>query len=409
MNDVRPDRPDSGTRPELQQVLRDSRLPALIWVILIYGSALYSQLPRIAAWSELNLFTALILIHLLLHGYAGSIAARTPWLYFVAQGFIVWCCALALPSADSIIVVSLLTALAGQSIGVYPQRMKVLRVCIFYGILFTASLIWRGTTGDLPSILPTLLFILLFVIGYASLFYKQVRVKLRTQLFLHELERAHRKVEELTLANERQRMARDLHDTLAQGLAGLIMQLDAVDAHLENHNSQRAHEIVRLSQSQAKRTLAEARSAIDDLRSSGAEVMDLAEAVQKEAEQFSHMTGIRVSTRLPLPHPVVPKLILEHSLHILREGLANTAKHAQATSAQITVSASGKEIGLTLTDNGIGFDTRLIREASGSYGLMGLYERARIIGGELDITSGQQGTRVSVRIPLHQEDTTYDH
>jgi NarL family two-component system sensor histidine kinase YdfH len=345
-----------------------------------------------------------MLIHLLLHWYAGSIVNRRHWIYFVVQGLVVWGCALLMPGAYSVIFVSLLTVVVGQSIGVYSRRLKVLWVCTFYCILFSFSLIWFETNEDLPSTLKSLFFMMFFVISYASLFYKQVHAKLRTQSFLCELERAHRKVEELTIANERQRMARDLHDTLAQGLAGLIMQLDAMDAHLENENTQRAHEIVQLSKAQAKRTLSEARRAIDDLRSYSAEVIDISKAVQDEAEHFSHMTGIHISTQLSIHHPVVPKLILEHSLHIIRECLANTAKHANATKVEVVVASRENVIELRITDDGIGFDTKLIEKQSGSYGLIGLYERARIIGGNIKIESGKQGTKVSVRIPLQQED-----
>ncbi|MCQ6560946.1 sensor histidine kinase [Paenibacillus mendelii] len=397
-------KPYEGFRSDTPNVLRDSRLPVLIWVILIYLSVLSFQIPMFPILLEFIIFTGLILIHILLHWYAGSVADKRPWIYFVTQGFIVWGCALLMPEAYSVIFVSLLTVLVGQSIGVYSQRLKVLLVCTLYCTLFSFSLVWLGTTEDLPATLPSLIFVMVFVIGYATLFYKQVRVKLRTQLFLRELERAHRKVEDLTIANERQRMARDLHDTLAQGLAGLIMQLDAVDAHLENDNMHRAHEIVQLSKAQAKRTLSEARSAIDDLRSYSAKVIEISKAVQDEAEHFSHATGVHISTQLSIPHSV-PKLIFEHSLHIIRECLANTAKYANATNVEVVVAARENVIELRITDDGIGFDTNLIGKQSGSYGLIGLYERARIIGGDIKIESGKQGTKVSVRIPLQQEDT----
>jgi NarL family two-component system sensor histidine kinase YdfH len=398
-------KPYERYRSDAQNVLRDSRLPVLIWVILIYFSVWYSQSPLFPALIDFIIFTGLILIHILLHWYAGSVVDKRPWIYFVVQGFIVWGCALLMPKAYSVIFVSLLTALAGQSIGVYSQRLKVFLICTLYCALYSFSLVWLGTTEDLPSTLPSLFFLMVFVIGYATLFYKQVRVKLRTQSFLRELERAHRKVEDLTIANERQRMARDLHDTLAQGLAGLIMQLDAADAHFENDNIHRAHEIVQLSKAQAKRTLAEARSAIDNLRSYSAEVIEISKAVQDEAERFSHATGVHISTQLSIPYPMVPKLIFEHSLHIIRECLANTAKYANATNVEVVVAARENVIELRITDDGIGFDTKLIEKRSGSYGLIGLYERTRIIGGDIKIESGQQGTTVSVRIPLQQEDT----
>ncbi|BBH24372.1 histidine kinase [Paenibacillus baekrokdamisoli] len=389
---------------DTSNVLLDSRLPTLIWVILIYFSVLISHIPISPKLVEFIFFTGLILIHMLLHWYASSIVDKRPLLYFMTQGIIVWGCALLMSDDYSAIFTTLTTGLLGQSIGVFFQRRKMLLVGIIYYTLFSVSFVWFGPSEVLASFLPSLIVVMVIVISYASLFYKQVRVKLRTQLFLRELERAHRKVEELTIANERQRMARDLHDTLAQGLAGLIMQLDAVDAHLENGNMHRAHEIVQLSKAQAKRTLSEARSAIDDLRANSAEVLDLSKAVQDEAERFSHATGVHISTQLSNPHSV-SKLIIEHSLHIIRECLANTAKYAMASNVEILVATREDAIELKITDDGIGFATKLIGKQSGRYGLIGLYERARIIGGDIKIESGKKGTQVSVRIPLQQEDT----
>ena len=395
----------NNTPSDIQHILRASRVPALIWVILVYISVLVVQLPLIPTWFEMINFTGLILIHMLLHWYAEFIVIKKPWFYFLTQGLVVWCCALIVTSAYSSILVSLFTALAGQSIGVYAQRLKVFYVCTFYCILFSLSLIWIETTENLLSTLPPLLFVMFFVICYASLFYKQVQVKLRTQSFLRELEQSNRKIEDLTIANERQRMARDLHDTLAQGLAGLIMQLDAVDAHLENKNTPRAHEIVQLSKDQAKRTLSEARSAIDDLRSYSVERIDIIKAIQNEVEHFSRTTGIHISTHLSMPQLVLPKLIFEHSLHIIRECLVNTTKHANATNVEIVLTSRENIIELKITDDGTGFDTKLIEKQTGSYGLIGLYERASIMGGTIQIESGIKGTTTIVRIPLKEEYT----
>ncbi|WP_340023684.1 sensor histidine kinase [Paenibacillus sp. FSL K6-1096] len=401
-------KPYPGLRSDTQNVLRESRLPLFIWSIFVYFTVLFAQIPMTARPLDYIAFTVLMMIHILLHWYAGSVVHRKHWIYFVVQGIVVWGCAIFMPQVYSVIFVSLLTVVVGQSIGVYSQKLKVFWIFMLYSVFFACSLIWFETNEDLTSTLRSLFFTMFFVISYATLFYKQVHAKLQTQSFLRELEQAHSKVEELTIANERQRMARDLHDTLAQGLAGLIMQLDAVDAHLENGNKERAHEIVQLSKAQAKRALAEARSAIDDLRLYSVEAIDITKAVQDEAEHFSHMTGIRITTKLSIRHPVIPKLIFEHSLHIIRECLANTAKHANATNVEVVVASNEDVIELTITDDGIGFDTRLIEKQSGSYGLVGLYERARIIGGKIKIESGQQGTSVSIRIPLQQEASTYE-
>lgn len=103
---------------------------------------------------------------------------------------------------------------------------------LLYGLFCVAIGINYGL-DDLPLLIPVLFIILSIIIFYTVLYNRQVNERQRMGYFLRELEQAHQKVEELTLSNERQRMARDLHDTLAQGLAGLIMQLEAVDAYLQ--------------------------------------------------------------------------------------------------------------------------------------------------------------------------------
>ena len=121
-------------------------MPVLIWVILVYISILFIQLPQIPTWFEVINFTGLILLHMLIHWYAEFIIIKRRWIYFLTQGLVVWCCALFIPTAHTSIFVSLLTALAGQSIGVYySQRIKVFFVCTFYCILFSLSLIWLET------------------------------------------------------------------------------------------------------------------------------------------------------------------------------------------------------------------------------------------------------------------------
>ena len=102
---------------------------------------------------------------------------------------------------------------------------------------------------------------------------RQADARVKAQELLAELEAANRRltesadqIEDLTLANERQRMARELHDTLAQGLAGLILQLEAADSHLASGHPDRAQAIVQQAMTRARETLAESRRAIDGLR-----------------------------------------------------------------------------------------------------------------------------------------------
>lgn len=226
---------------------------------------------------------------------------------------------------------------------------------------------------------------------------------MQAQTFLRELEMAHKKVEELTLANERQRMARDLHDTLAQGLAGIIMQLEAIDAHLTKGGTKRAHEIVQQSMSQARRALAEARQAIDDLRSQPAVEIDFSESVREEIERFTLATGIPVQLELDLKG-TLPILVLEHGQHIIRECLTNVAKHAHARHLFIRIVQYEQQLLTVIRDDGKGFNTRMIGKRVGHYGLIGIKERVRLLGGTIEIESTtQKGTTIEIEVPIAKE------
>ena len=127
-----------------------------------------------------------------------------------------------------------------------------------------------------PTWLGTAVVMMVFVLIYVLMFMRQMSARQEAQTLLAELETAHRQlaeyaqeVETLTLEAERQRMARELHDTLAQGLAGLILQLEGLEAHLERGNLAKVVEIAAQAKGRARSTLAEARQAIGDLREQG--------------------------------------------------------------------------------------------------------------------------------------------
>ncbi len=157
-----------------------------------------------------------------------------------------------------------------------------------------------------------------FVVIYVTLYMRQNEAREQAQSIAAELETANRQlsdyaaqVEDLTIANERQRMARELHDTLSQGLAGLILQLEAADAHLTNNRNDKAQSIINNAMKQARVTLADARRAIDDLRQPSLD--DLDSALRREIDRFTDATGIPAlfhsDPTPPLPAPVTETLI----------------------------------------------------------------------------------------------------
>jgi NarL family two-component system sensor histidine kinase YdfH len=282
------------------------------------------------------------------------------------------------------------------------KKKAVAVICILACSALNFLTIMQG--GDLLWYVAGILPMTIFVVMYVVLYSRQADARVKAQGLLTELEAANRRltesadrIEDLTLTNERQRMARELHDTLAQGLAGLILQLEAADSHLASGRPERAQSIVQQAMTRARDTLAESRRAIDGLRAEP--TGDLEDAVRSEAGHFTSASGVPCSLALALDRPL-PEAIRAVALRAVAEGLTNIARHARAQRASVAVRAGGDALEIEVTDDGIGFDAA-DTEPAGHYGLIGLRERVRLAGGTVEINSGPgKGSSLTVRIPI---------
>ncbi|MEK4059972.1 MULTISPECIES: sensor histidine kinase [unclassified Paenibacillus] len=382
-----------------------SRLPTLIWVSIVYAGTIILQFIKEPLILEGAVFTGLFTVHVLLHWNSYRVTHNKFWLYFTVQAALIYLCAILMRDGYQAVLIGLLPILIAQSLSFSFRVKRAVFVSLISIVVFFDSALTVGDTGELILFLPIFILMLIIVLAYANLFFKQVQERLRIQSFLEDLREAHEKVEELTLANERQRMARDLHDTLAQGVAGLIMQLEAADAHMSQNHAERAQEIIRQSMQHARRTLAEARRAIDNLRLKSAPEVDFKEAIGDEIEHFNDATGILVSTEYHL-NKRLSRLLMEHSLHIIKECLTNIARHAKADKVWVVVSTQNERLSIEIRDNGIGFKTDDIGKDVGHYGLLGIKERVRLIGGEINVDSNSEGTRIKLETPFIEGELT---
>lgn len=379
----------------LMNELFESRVTVLIWVSVVYVAAMLMQFIHEPQILRSIVFTGLFTVHVLLHWNFYRISNKQFWLHFAVQGVLIYICAILLPDGYQAVLIGLLPVLIAQSLAFSYRIRNVVFVSVISLMLFFDAALTLSDTDGLIFILPFFALMLIVVVAYALLFFQQVQERLRIQNFLRDLKEAHMKVEELTLAGERQRMARDLHDTLAQGVAGLIMQLEAADAHMTQGNTERTQEIIRLSMKQARRTLAEARLAIDNLRLKSALELDFREAVEAEVQHFKDATGIDAVTQLQLTKRL-SRMFMEHSLHMVKECLTNIARHAQADKVWVSVSDQNDRLSIEIRDNGIGFSANAIGKEPGHYGLLGLQERVRLICGKMEVDSSQAGTSITI-------------
>lgn len=381
----------------------------LYWVLTAALGFLYywslATVPELSEPTHLISFTTLMLIHAILHWAGPSIATRRRWLlpYFVMQGALIFTIIVMAPAGG--FIYGLYWAMAGEAAMILADLRSASITIVGYmalsAINFGLQLGWEMLPALIAYIAPMTFFILV----YALMFQRQAKARQQTQALLAELETAHRQlaeyavqVESLTLSHERERMARELHDTLAQGLAGLILQLEAVDTHLSRGSLDRAQNITVQAMARARATLADARRAIDDLRQSDTD-RDVESIVRSEVERFTTATGIDCDLDLEITSKI-PEPVAGHVLRIISEGLTNIARHARAENVSLQLEAHNGVLEMEIKDNGCGFDSSA-QASSGHYGLIGIRERTRLAGGTLEIQSKPgEGTILRLRFPL---------
>lgn len=379
-----------------------SKVPMVAGIIIIYLVTIFGQssneLPPNAAIG----FTIAIIIQLIVYLFSDAIFKNKYGLYFFVQGIITLGYAIMAPDGFKPIFLGIIPLFVIQSMMIYNDTIKVIITTVFfYSIFFGATIIFSGGRELIKSV-PTLIIITIAIREYSAILFKQVKLRIQAQKLLQELELAYEKVEELTLINERQRMARDLHDTLSQGLAGLIMQLEAVNANLNNNNMKRAQEIVKIAMEHSRRTLSDSRMVIYNLRSQIKDEVDLAKIVEKEISYFRNISNIFITENICIKSQITVRLS-KHILFIVREALNNIAKHSYAENAFVEIKEDYNQIKIYIKDDGIGFDVKILDMRFGHYGVLGMTERVKAINGKIKIESKRKtGTNIIIIIPIEK-------
>lgn len=208
------------------------------------------------------------------------------------------------------------------------------------------------------------------------------------------------------ILDERNRMARDMHDTLAQGFTGVIVQLQAAE-HARAHGSaaDMASHISRASEL-ARRSLGEARRSIRALRPEALESGSLCAALESLLEQVTANTTLRATFTTRGEPRVAARATEENLLRIQQEILTNSLKHSGATAVSATLSFDAEGLRLDVQDDGRGFDPRARHDG---LGLLGIRERVHQLGGQLSIdTHLGGGTRMSVLLPYDQPSSSLE-
>lgn len=277
---------------------------------------------------------------------------------------------------------------------IYCSFLVLLEIYIYSSLIPLQVDLWTIVQSSIVLIASNL------IIGYIITSLVSAQRKQRNELAQanRQLLRYSHTLEQLAESRERNRLARELHDTLAHYLSGTILQLNGAKTLWAN-NDMKAKTMVNEAIHTLTQGLDETRNAIRALRSSPVENLGLTQSLRDLATQHSDKLGYKLDLSLESINDVNENTA-QGLYHIVQEILRNIERHAEAKKVEVTLKKQGKFILLVIEDDGRGFRLEQVDKTK-HFGLLGLEERAVLLQGNVSVHSRpNQGTRVEVRIPL---------
>jgi signal transduction histidine kinase len=291
----------------------------------------------------------------------------------------------------------------------FPQRTALAWI-VGITVLMEAALFMKFPADELLSYAIIYPAAILLVIGLVYLARQAEEAQVRSENLLADLEQANQKlqayalqVEEMAAANERNRLARELHDSVTQTIFGLTLTAQAARILLERDPERAAGQLDHI-QVLAKNALSEMRALIQQLHPRSIDDEGLIPSLRRLVVERQANHGLKIDLKISGERRL-PAHIENELFNIAKEGLSNIIKHAQTDQAALTLFLEdGNRVSMCIEDAGIGFDSTRMKPSPGHLGLTSMSERVQALGGSLTIeTQPGKGTRVQVELVLPQE------
>lgn len=294
----------------------------------------------------------------------------------------------------------------GQMFGLLPPRATLVGT-----LLINVLVILQLTRWDLAEITPSLLMgfgfqwaggmaVYLFIHNVIKTSLERGHLIARLEAAQRALEAAREKDVELAALRERERLARDLHDSLGHALVAISVQLEAIQ-RLYRVDPERGSQHVDELKALTRRTTDELRRSLAGLRAPGLGERRLSEALPALCVEAGQRAGLAVTCRVPAAADALSPAVAETIWRVAQEALTNVERHAQARRVEVSVEVWPEAVMAQVQDDGVGLPARP-EDLPGHYGLRGLRERVEGLGGTLTL-AGADGTRVAARLPLIRE------
>jgi signal transduction histidine kinase len=315
---------------------------------------------------------------------------KNPVIYFGSQ-FIVLALMLLLvkTSVDAINFIFLIVSIHAAL--VLTRKAAAMWIAVYYMTVSAAVFIRSGSNGYYAAAFYLVAYAICGFFGY--ILQQADLARQHNQELVEELQSTQRKLQELAVLEERNRLARELHDSVKQQVFAISMQLSAARNSLSE--SDKAFAPVTEAERLAQQAGLELTTLIHELRPPTLEHQTLSAALQGHLAEWSRQNEIEIESNiednLSVPLPVEQALF-----RVAQESLANVARHSKATKVSVTLANENDEVKLTIEDNGMGFDPD---NAVKGVGLDSMSERLEAVGGHLEVSSQKtKGTRMTATV-----------
>ncbi|MBS9334676.1 sensor histidine kinase [Fructobacillus sp. M1-13] len=389
---------DEQTTTLQQQTLRGLRWPFVWWVILGTAMALYEGLHSLAIL-DIVLVSLIALGQVILIAITFKKIMIRQWsltiqiVMLLAMMFIIH------GLGSGIILLAISPILIIQAIIFEHLRWANISAIILFALFFLSFVVQKNNLGYVLFYIEVaglmLLIIFLFAKNYQSSLQRQVDLKHANA----ELAMAYNQVDQLSTAKERERIARELHDTLLQDMTGLAMQLDVLTTQLNRGNIDKAKRISEQASRLSKETLVTSRRVVSEVREGDSVEASLINRLKVLTKTFYKNYGLSVQLQLSCDAYRTGKEVAV-LLKIISEAMMNVVKHSQSDFALISIHEEGPDLFIQIIDYGAGFDFRQGLQRKNHFGLAGMQERVSELGGKVTVDSEiGEGTTVTIRLP----------
>jgi signal transduction histidine kinase len=384
-------------------------LPVAVWVL-----GLVSPPPKGLTLEYVATYTLLLAAIALVDQTAPPRSARM-WRRLTWLLVEIVLCGLVVRTQGTLIRPALIYLLpVGRAILLLGERdglLASLLVWVAYVINITPGA-WPDRIGDFPNYLSFFLAPYAVAVVLSLAIVRQEGARHRIQALYdqlrvahEELQAMHQEVRNAAVTEERNRLAREIHDSLAHYLTVANVQLEAAEK-LGAERAQAALEHVRRARRLTLECLQDVRRSVAAMRAATLEELAIEPSLRRLVTEFAESTGLSVQVRLELGHDAALSPELGQALYrAAQEGLTNVQKHAQASEVEVRLRGSSDSVTLEIHDNGVG--TSLTANGhnpeSSGYGLVGLRERVALLDGELSFgPSSRGGSCLRVSLPLRR-------